>query len=62
MIDIKTSQWLNDKKMNIYLRPKTLFNASNFESYLNEIRKEEAEFIPSSRALEKQLAEAKETK
>jgi len=36
VIDKKTSQWLNDPKMDAYLRPKTLFAASNFESYLNE--------------------------
>lgn len=35
VIDSKVSQWLNDSKMNEYLRPKTLFNTENFESYLN---------------------------
>ena len=35
VIDIKCSQWLNDEKMSIYLRPETLFGAK-FESYLNE--------------------------
>jgi len=35
VIDIKCNQWLNDKKMCIYLRPETLFG-SKFESYLNE--------------------------
>ena len=34
-IDVKTSQWLNDSKMNSYLRPETLFG-TKFESYLNE--------------------------
>ena len=36
VIDIKTQQWLNDSKMNKYLRPETLFKPSNFDSYLNE--------------------------
>lgn len=36
VIDVKCEQWLNDKKMKSYLRPETLFNASHFESYLNE--------------------------
>jgi len=36
VIDLKCGQWLSDSKMAQYLRPKTLFNASNFESYLNE--------------------------
>lgn len=35
VIDIKTSQWLGDPKMNKYLRPETLFG-TKFESYLNE--------------------------
>lgn len=35
VIDIKTSQWLNDTKMNSYIRPETLFG-TKFESYLNE--------------------------
>lgn len=35
VIDKKSSQWINDTKMNVYLRPKTLFG-TNFESYLNE--------------------------
>lgn len=36
VIDIKVAQWKNDTKMNSYLRPETLFNASKFEAYLNE--------------------------
>ena len=28
--------YLNDSKMNKYLRPETLFKPSNFDSYLNE--------------------------
>lgn len=34
VIDIKTKAWLNDEKMNEYLRPETLFG-TKFESYLN---------------------------
>jgi len=36
VIDRKCSQWLDSDKMIDYLRPKTLFNATNFENYLNE--------------------------
>lgn len=36
VIDIKAEQWLRDPKMSAYLRPQTLFQASKFESYLNE--------------------------
>ena len=35
VIDVKCSQWLNDKNMSKYLRPETLFGGK-FESYLNE--------------------------
>lgn len=35
VIDKKVTQWLNDQKMNSYLRPQTLFG-TKFESYLNE--------------------------
>ena len=35
VIDNKCSQWLNNKDMNKYLRPQTLFG-TKFESYLNE--------------------------
>lgn len=35
VIDVKTSQWLKDKRMSAYLRPDTLFG-TKFESYLNE--------------------------
>ena len=36
VIDKKAAAWLTDEKMMMYLRPKTLFSATNFESYLNE--------------------------
>ena len=35
VIDIKTSQWLDNPKMSNYLRPETLFS-NKFDSYLNE--------------------------
>ncbi len=35
VIDIKTSQWKNDKVNNKYLRPETLFG-NKFDGYLNE--------------------------
>lgn len=36
VIDLKTEEWLKNPDMNQYLRPKTLFNGTNFESYLNQ--------------------------
>ncbi|EZP77589.1 primosome, DnaD subunit [Parageobacillus genomosp. 1] len=35
VIDKKVAEWLNDPKMNKYLRPETLFG-TKFESYLNQ--------------------------
>ena len=43
VIDIKTSQWLNDNNMNSYIRPETLFG-TKFEGYLNEKPKGEGGF------------------
>lgn len=39
VIDNKVADWLSDEKMKNYLRPNTLFQASKFESYLNETPK-----------------------
>lgn len=35
VIDVKTADWLNNSKMNMYLRPETLFG-TRFEGYLNQ--------------------------
>ena len=35
VIDVKVDDWLDDKKMSMYLRPETLFG-TKFESYLNQ--------------------------
>ncbi|MBY5026697.1 phage replisome organizer N-terminal domain-containing protein [Streptococcus suis] len=39
VIDTKVDQWKNNSQMAQYLRPKTLFSPSNFDSYLNETPK-----------------------
>ena len=36
VIDLKADQWLNDPEFSAFLRPSTLFNATNFENYVNE--------------------------
>ena len=46
VIDVKVKKWLNDLKMRDYLRPETLFAASHFESYLNEVIAETPEKYP----------------
>ena len=46
VIDIKTAAWLGTD-MEQYLRPKTLFNPSNFESYLNEASKMTKKEVPA---------------
>lgn len=38
VVDNKTQEWLNDSKMNQYLRPQTLFG-TKFDSYLNTTTK-----------------------
>lgn len=43
VIDSKCEQWEKDPKMVEFLRPKTLFNATNFESYVNQIKIKEPE-------------------
>jgi len=37
VIDHKVEQWGDDEKMARYIRPETLFRASKFDGYLNEI-------------------------
>lgn len=37
VIDRKVQAWRGDPKMAEYLRPKTLFNATNFEQYVGEL-------------------------
>ena len=37
VIDSKVAEWLNDKKMVEYLRPATLFNATNFAQYAGQL-------------------------
>ncbi|HFI0791650.1 TPA: conserved phage C-terminal domain-containing protein [Streptococcus suis] len=39
VIDTKVAQWKNDSHMAKFLRPKTLFSPSHFDSYLNEVPK-----------------------
>lgn len=43
VIDIKCEQWVNDKIMNRYLRPETLFG-TKFEGYLNEKTLEKSKY------------------
>jgi len=38
VIDLKVKDLLNDAHWHKYLRPSTLFNATNFENYLEETR------------------------
>ena len=38
IIDYKVAQWGEDERMSKYLTPETLFRASNFDKYLEEIR------------------------
>jgi uncharacterized phage protein (TIGR02220 family) len=42
VVDVMVDQWKNDARMNMYLRPETLFNATKFETYINLAYKEKA--------------------
>jgi uncharacterized phage protein (TIGR02220 family) len=42
VIDVKVKEWAKDRKWSKYLRPKTLFNATNFEQYLGELPKKQS--------------------
>lgn len=37
VIEIKSLNWLNDHKMNTFLRPETLFNPTKFQTYIQEV-------------------------
>ena len=37
IIDVKTWEWLENMKMKKFLRPETLFNATKFQSYKQEV-------------------------
>ncbi|MGV0167630.1 phage replisome organizer N-terminal domain-containing protein [Furfurilactobacillus sp. WILCCON 0119] len=41
VIDSKTAEWLKDTKMNKFLQPSTLFRASKFEGYVNNLPAQE---------------------
>lgn len=36
VIDIKSAEWLDDPRNNMYLRPETLFNETKFQGYVNQ--------------------------
>ena len=37
VIEVKAYEWKEDAKMNMYLRPETLFNPTKFESYAQQV-------------------------
>ncbi|MBC3874257.1 conserved phage C-terminal domain-containing protein [Undibacterium flavidum] len=43
VIDTKIKTWAHDEKMSAYLRPKTLFNATNFAQYAGELESNASE-------------------
>ena len=49
VIEYKCKEWLHDEKMLKYLRPSTLFRASNFENYLVEAERVRVEKSPKIR-------------
>jgi uncharacterized phage protein (TIGR02220 family) len=47
VIDMKVAEWLSDEKMNQYLRPATLFNATKFASYQGTIGQSNFKLSPN---------------
>ncbi len=45
VIDARVAKWGRDEKMRDYLRPKTIFNATNFANYVGELG---ATLVPST--------------
>ncbi|PIC80733.1 replication protein [Sporosarcina sp. P18a] len=37
VVDLKVSEWIHHAEFNRFLRPSTLFSATNFENYVNEL-------------------------
>ncbi|WP_135553292.1 conserved phage C-terminal domain-containing protein [Paenibacillus cymbidii] len=56
VIDTKCSHWLDDEKMNQYLRPDTLFRPSNFDRYLNQETSAEQKRDPTLESRDKEVA------
>ena len=54
VIDIKCKQWLNNEKMNQYLRPRTLFS-EKFEDYLNEAPARVNRNVSSGQSVEEKM-------
>jgi uncharacterized phage protein (TIGR02220 family) len=57
VIDRKVLDWATDEKMAQYLRPKTLFNATNFAQYVGELKK--PKLAASGGAVDRRFAGAK---
>lgn len=47
VIDQKCEDWLSDNRMKTYLRPSTLFNATNYENYAGSISAEQSNAEPT---------------
>jgi len=61
VIDVKCEQWLNDKEMNRYLNPETLFRPSNFDRYLNEyVEKPKSRYADALERMNKHMEEKRE--
>jgi len=60
VIDQKVKQWLYDPKMNMYLRPNTLFSPTNFENYLNESMQQQKQQSRSKYPIELDYSEGED--
>ncbi|MFD1929247.1 conserved phage C-terminal domain-containing protein [Sporosarcina siberiensis] len=60
VIDVKVKQWLNNPQWLMYLRPSTLFSATNFENYLEEAREIRAQEGSSPKPFELDFSKGEE--
>ncbi|WP_438315416.1 conserved phage C-terminal domain-containing protein [Sporosarcina sp. FA9] len=60
VIDVKVKQWLNNPQWLKYLRPSTLFSATNFENYLEEARENQTQEGSSLKPFELDFSKGEE--
>ena len=60
VIDWKVKEWLKDAHWKRYLRPSTLFNATNFENYLEETRDKKTAESSSPKSFELDFSKGEE--
>jgi len=60
VIDLKVKDWVNDTHWHKFLRPSTLFNATNFENYLEETKNDVSHKYSSPKTFELDLSKGED--